>query len=129
MRLGPVAVELGELLVDRGVLGIELEGLLEVDLGILEPAGGDRGPGLLQDALRRSGHERQVMATTPITTTRRTAPRGSATVSSERSSGDSPSARDAVPRTEVHFRAGPSGPGRTIGCGGGNPEEILEGSP
>ena len=35
----PVAVETGKLLVNRGVLGFELEGLLVVDLGILEAAG------------------------------------------------------------------------------------------
>ena len=55
---GPVAVQPGELLVDRGVLGVELERLLVVDLGILEAAGLAGRPRELQDALRGSRHQR-----------------------------------------------------------------------
>src|SRR5262249_21257382 len=56
---GPVAVEPGELFVDRGVLGLNLERLLVIDLGVLEAVVVLGLLRELQDALRRARHERQ----------------------------------------------------------------------
>ena len=37
--LGPIAIETGKFVVNRGVLGVELEGLFIVNLGLLEGPG------------------------------------------------------------------------------------------
>ena len=57
-RPAPVAVQVGEFLMDRGAPGVVLERLFEIDHGIVKAASGSRGPGLLQDPLRRPGNER-----------------------------------------------------------------------